>query len=116
MITEEQYKLMLLAEKGVKHKDYAYGTFDKIKEYLYASDYMEVRTTSGVRFCPTRYDLNEEGISQKEMFEKNRDRAANKSANRARYKRPLGNYLRDLSIAVFGGVIVLIIQAIIKLF
>ena len=116
MITEEQYNLMLLAENGVKHKDYAYGTFNAIKEYLYESDYMELRTTSGVKLVPTRYDLNAEGISQKEIFEKNRKHAADKAANRARYKRPLRDYLRDLSIAVMGGVIVLVIQKIIKLF
>ena len=116
MITEAQYKLLVLAENGIDAKEYASGQFNSIKEYLYESEHMEVRTTIGMKFVPQKYDLNEEGISQKEMFEKNRERTANKSANRARYKGPLRNYLRDLSIAAMGGVIVLIVQTFIKLF
>ena len=108
MITEEQYKLMVLADNGIKHKDVAYGTFDPIKEYLCPYEYIDTTTTKGVEQRPYIYGLNDDGLNEKRRYEQLRDKHTKKAAKERTPKMRLNKVSigEQIISAVIGGCIV----------
>lgn len=116
MISKEQYELMSIAVNGIKSNRIQDAALDPIRKYLCVYDYIDTYTTSGVKKMPYLYGLNEDGLLEKQKYEKSEERirakAAKKTSEKALEKR---RFVRDIVAGTIGGLIVLFVQLIVEL-